>query len=93
VTVIDTWHLVSELVGDLAEATSASIDSGLLDQLAREVDDKGAWHQLLTQQLARWRHDHPDATGLDEFAEVVVDDLEPARQRLLDQLAQRRGQR
>jgi hypothetical protein len=83
---------INELVRDLPEARSTPIDQSLLDQLTQKFDDNGAWHRLMTQQLARWLHDHPDTVGLDEFADLVAD-LEPSRQRLLGLVTRHRQQR
>lgn len=83
----------NELVREMAEASpNTRINPAMLDELAHEYDDDGAWHGLLAQQLARWRHDHPNAAGLNEFAELLTD-LEPCRHRLLEQIAHHRRHR
>ncbi|WP_191296730.1 hypothetical protein [Lentzea cavernae] len=43
----------------------------------------------MARQLARWRLNHPDATGLVELAALVAE-VEPVRQALLQQLARLR---
>ncbi|MGW6441569.1 hypothetical protein [Lentzea sp. NPDC055074] len=77
------------LAAELAGMTPAQADRSWCEQLEDEYEDVEVRRATMARQLARWRLDHPHASGLDELADHIAE-VEPVRRALMRELARLR---